>query len=47
VHAFLWIKKPGESDGECNGGPKAGQWWTEMAIGLAKRGGEVAAGDKK
>lgn len=38
VHAFLWVKKPGESDGECNGGPKAGQWWTEMALGLAKRG---------
>lgn len=36
VHAFFWIKKPGESDGECNGGPKAGQWWTEIALELAK-----------
>jgi endoglucanase len=37
VHAYLWIKAPGESDGECNGGPKAGQWWTEQALGLARR----------
>lgn len=37
VHAFLWIKAPGESDGECNGGPKAGDWWTEQALGLARR----------
>ena len=35
--AFLWLKKPGESDGECNGGPKAGAWWQERAIDLAKR----------
>ena len=34
--AFLWIKKPGESDGECGGGPKAGAWWQERAIELAK-----------
>lgn len=34
--AFLWIKKPGESDGECNGGPKAGMWWQPRAIELAK-----------
>jgi endoglucanase len=36
-HAYLWIKKPGESDGDCNGGPRAGMFWTEQAIGLAKR----------
>ncbi len=36
VHAFLWIKKPGESDGECNGGPKAGQFWPDMALQLAR-----------
>jgi len=35
--AFLWIKKPGESDGQCNGGPKAGDFWQERAIDLAKR----------
>jgi endoglucanase len=36
VHAFLWIKKPGESDGACNGGPKAGDWWTEIALELVR-----------
>lgn len=35
--AFLWIKHPGESDGTCNGGPKAGVWWPEYALGLAQR----------
>ncbi len=35
--AFLWIKIPGESDGTCNGGPTAGQWWLDYAIGLAVR----------
>ncbi|MDM4763131.1 glycoside hydrolase family 6 protein [Galbitalea sp. SE-J8] len=33
--ADLWIKNPGESDGTCNGGPAAGQWWPEMARELA------------
>jgi endoglucanase len=27
VDAYLWVKHPGESDGQCNGGPTAGQWW--------------------
>jgi endoglucanase len=35
--AFLWIKKPGESDGTCNGGPKAGDFWQDRALDLAKR----------
>ncbi|WP_322778987.1 glycoside hydrolase family 6 protein [Frankia sp. Cas4] len=35
--ALLWIKVPGESDGTCNGGPPAGQWWLDYAIGLAVR----------
>lgn len=35
VDAFLWIKGPGESDGTCNGGPSAGQWWPDYALGLA------------
>ena len=34
--AFLWIKRPGESDGSCNGGPGAGQWWADYALGLAR-----------
>jgi endoglucanase len=29
--AYLWIKVPGESDGKCNGGPKAGAIWGEQA----------------
>jgi endoglucanase len=37
VDALLWIKTPGESDGECNGGPAAGKWWAEYALGLARR----------
>ena len=36
VDAYLWIKVPGESDGECNGGPAAGQWWPSVAIELAR-----------
>lgn len=35
--AFLWIKQPGESDGTCAGGPRAGQWWSDYALGLAQR----------
>lgn len=37
VDALLWIKRPGESDGACNGGPAAGSWWAEYALGLARR----------
>ncbi|MFD8617490.1 MULTISPECIES: glycoside hydrolase family 6 protein [Streptomyces] len=36
VDAYLWIKRPGESDGDCKGGPKAGAWWPEYALGLAR-----------
>lgn len=36
VDAYLWIKRPGESDGDCRGGPKAGAWWSEYALGLAR-----------
>ena len=32
--AELWIKTPGESDGYCNGGPNAGTWWRDYAVGL-------------
>ncbi len=35
--AFLWVKGPGESDGTCNGGPPAGEFWTDYALGLARR----------
>ncbi|HYE22594.1 MAG TPA: glycoside hydrolase family 6 protein [Verrucomicrobiae bacterium] len=37
IDAYLWVKKPGESDGNCNGGPSAGSWWPEYALGLARR----------
>jgi endoglucanase len=36
IDAYLWLKKPGESDGECNGGPKAGVFWQERALELAR-----------
>jgi endoglucanase len=29
--AFLWVKIPGESDGECNSGPRAGRFWPQYA----------------
>jgi endoglucanase len=32
--AYLWIKPPGESDGECNGGPAPGIFWKEYALEL-------------
>ncbi|GIF14530.1 glycoside hydrolase family 6 protein [Actinoplanes teichomyceticus] len=36
VDAYLWVKRPGESDGACGAGaPQAGQWWPEYALGLA------------
>lgn len=35
--AFLWVKPPGESDGNCNGGPDAGHWWPEYALEMAQR----------
>jgi endoglucanase len=37
--AFLWIKRPGESDGPCNGGPEAGVWWPEYALALVRNAG--------
>ncbi len=33
--ANLWVKRVGESDGSCGGGPPAGQWWTDYAVALA------------
>ncbi|MBK4346869.1 glycoside hydrolase family 6 protein [Lacisediminihabitans changchengi] len=37
--ANLWIKPPGESDGTCNGGPAAGQWWDHSALELLGESG--------
>lgn len=39
VDAFLWLKVPGHSDGTCNGGPRAGEWWPEYALGLTRAAG--------
>ncbi|KIF74589.1 endoglucanase [Streptomyces sp. 150FB] len=36
VKAYLWIKRPGESDGTCRGGPEAGEWYPEYALELAR-----------
>lgn len=36
VDAYLWIKRAGESDGTCNGGPAAGQWFESYAQMLIK-----------
>lgn len=40
VDALLWVKHPGQSDGECNGGPPAGGWWHAMALDLARNAAE-------
>jgi endoglucanase len=36
IDGYLWLKRPGESDGECQGGPKAGVFWLEQALQLAQ-----------
>jgi endoglucanase len=37
VDAYMWIERPGFSNGFCNGGPKTGAWWKERALLLARR----------
>jgi endoglucanase len=38
IDAFLWIKTPGESDGQCERRhPPAGHWWPKYALNLARR----------
>ena len=39
VDAFLWVKRPGESDGSCRGAPSAGTFVSSNAIDLAQRAG--------
>lgn len=36
LDAYAWLKNPGESDGECAGGPAAGRWFHERAVEMAK-----------
>jgi endoglucanase len=37
LDAYLWVKRPGESDGQCEGGPNAGTWWPTGARRLLAR----------
>lgn len=39
LDALLWIKPPAESDGECHGGPAAGEVWLDRAVSLAGAAG--------
>lgn len=36
VDAFLWLKRPGESDGDRAGAPPAGSWYAEYALELCR-----------
>ena len=38
LDAYVWIKRPGESDGTCNGGSVSGQFWLAGALELARNG---------
>jgi endoglucanase len=41
VDAYLWVKRPGESDGSCgNGEPGAGRFVNQYAIDLASKAGQ-------
>jgi endoglucanase len=37
LDGYLWIKVPGESDGRCNGGPRAGKFYMKRALELVSR----------
>jgi len=37
VDGFVWIDRPGLSDGTCNGGPPVAKWWEKRALELARR----------
>lgn len=39
LDAYVWVKPPGESDGECGGGPAAGAFWAERAREMAVTSG--------
>lgn len=39
LDAYLWLKPPGESDGECQGGPAAGELWAARALEMAAASG--------
>jgi endoglucanase len=35
LDGYLWVQNPGTSDGTCNGGPAAGDWWLQDGCTLA------------
>ena len=36
--AFMWVERPGFSNGSCNGGPaRVGAWWEQRAIQMVER----------
>jgi endoglucanase len=36
--AFMWVERPGYSNGSCNGGPaRVGAWWEQRAIQMVER----------
>jgi len=38
VDTFMWVERPGYSNGACNGGPaRVGAWWRERALQMARR----------
>jgi endoglucanase len=37
VDAYLWVERPGFSNGTCNGGPTTGHWWEERAVQMVDR----------
>ena len=38
VDAYMWVERPGFSNGACNGGPaRVGSWWERRAIQLVSR----------
>lgn len=37
VDAYLWIGRAGYSGGRCNGGPRAGYWWPERGLRMARQ----------
>ncbi|GAB3199214.1 glycoside hydrolase family 6 protein [Nocardioides hungaricus] len=39
LDAYVWVKPAGESDGECNGGPPAGEFWPRRALEMAASSG--------
>jgi endoglucanase len=38
LDGLLWVKNPGQTDGQCQGGPVSG-WWAPAALSLLGLGG--------